>query len=118
MTDTAPVPITSVSKPSARRTRVKLRRVNSDFSKPYPPAGGEKLWWDRLKAALGTTFQRLCDATLVQIQNASRMPVGRHLGDERQRRAGHHRSRRAKKTRSRRLWRYRWLARTPSRWRS
>ncbi len=76
MTDTAPVPITSVSKPSARRTRVKLRRVNSDFSKPYPPAGGEKLWWDRLKAALGTTSSDFVNATLVQIQNASRMPSG------------------------------------------
>jgi hypothetical protein len=76
MSDTVPVPITSVSKPSARRTRVKLRRVNSDFSKPYPPDGGEKLWWDRLKAALGTTSSDFVNATLIQIQNASRMPSG------------------------------------------
>src|SRR6266404_1612448 len=76
MTDTLPAPIASVSKPSARRTRVKLRRVSSDFSKPYPPNGDEKRWWDRLKAALGTTSSDFVNATLVQIQNASRMPSG------------------------------------------
>jgi hypothetical protein len=76
MTDTVPAPTTSVSKPSTRRTRVKLRRVNSDFSKPYPPNGDEKRWWDRLKVALGTTSSDFVNATLVQIQNASRMPSG------------------------------------------
>lgn len=76
MTDTVPAPITSVSKPSTRRTRVKLRRINCDFSKPYPPTGDEKLWWDRLKVALGTTSSDFVNATLVQIQNASRMPSG------------------------------------------
>jgi hypothetical protein len=59
------------------RTRVKLQRVNSDYSKPVPPDGYDnKLWWDRLKAALGTTSSDFVDATLVQIQNASRMPSG------------------------------------------
>jgi hypothetical protein len=76
MTDTVPVPTASVSKSSTRRTRVKLRRVNSDFSKPYPPNGEERRWWDRLKAALGTTSSDFVNATLVQIQNASRMPSG------------------------------------------
>jgi hypothetical protein len=75
MTDTVPAP-TSVSKPSARRTRVKLRRVNADFSKPYPPDGDQKRWWARLQAALGTTSSDFVNATLVQIQNASRMPSG------------------------------------------
>ena len=54
MTDPVPAPIAPLSKPSTRRTRVKLRRINSDYSKPYPPDGETKLWWDRLKAALGT----------------------------------------------------------------
>jgi hypothetical protein len=74
MNDIAPAPITS--KPLARKTRVKLRRINSDYSKPYPPDGETKLWWDRLKAALGTTSSDFVTATLVQIQNASRMPSG------------------------------------------
>ena len=51
MTDTVPATITSVSKPPGRRTRVKLKRINSDFSKPYPPDGDQKRWWARLRAA-------------------------------------------------------------------
>jgi hypothetical protein len=37
---------------------------------------GRKRRWDRLKAALGTTSSDFVDATLVQIQNASRMLCG------------------------------------------
>jgi hypothetical protein len=74
MTGSVPAPTTS--KPPARRTRVKLRRVNSDYSKPYPPDGDNQLWWGRLKAALGTTSSDFVNATLVQIQNASRLPCG------------------------------------------
>ena len=75
MTNTIPAPTTSVSKPS-RRTRVRLLRVNANFSKPYPPDGDNELWWDRLKTALGTSSSDFVDATLVQIQNASRLPCG------------------------------------------
>jgi hypothetical protein len=35
-----------------------------------------KRWWDRLKAALGTTSSDFVNATLAQIQNASRLPTG------------------------------------------
>ena len=76
MSDTVPVTTTSIPKPSPRRTRVKLRRINCDYSKPYPPDGDAKRWWDRLKAALGTTSSDFVNATLAQIQNASRMPSG------------------------------------------
>jgi hypothetical protein len=76
MTGTVTVPSTSVAKPLGRRTRVRLKRINSDFSKPYPPDGEQRQWWDRLKAALGTTSSDFVNATLVQIQNASRMPSG------------------------------------------
>jgi hypothetical protein len=76
MTDNVPTPAIPVPTLSARRTRVKLRRINSDFSKPYPPDGDAKGWWDRLKAALGTTSSDFVNATLVQIQNASRLPTG------------------------------------------
>lgn len=75
MTETLPQP-TNSSKSSNSRTRVKLRRVNSDLSRPYPPDGDAKHWWDRLKAALGTTSSDFVNATLIQIQNASRMPSG------------------------------------------
>ena len=73
---TSSVPAPTASKPLGRRTRVKLRRVNSDYSKPYPPDGDNKLWWERLKKALGTRSSDFVNATLVQIQNASRMPSG------------------------------------------
>jgi len=76
MTESAPALIASGSKRPGRRTRVKLRRVNSDFSQPYPPDGDQRRWWDRLKAVLGTTSSDFVNATLVQIQNASRMPSG------------------------------------------
>jgi hypothetical protein len=76
MTDIVRAAAVPVSKPSTGRTRVKLRRVNCNFSKPYPPGGDGKLWWDRLKAALGTTSSDFVNATLMQIQNASRMSSG------------------------------------------
>jgi hypothetical protein len=75
VTEVLPQPING-SKPSNSRTRVKLRRVSSDLSQPYPPDGDQQRWWDRLKAALGTTSSDFVNATLMQIQNASRMPSG------------------------------------------
>jgi hypothetical protein len=76
VTDIVPATNAPVSKPSARRVRVKLRPVNCNYSKPYPPDGYNKIWWERLKAALGTTSSDFVNATLVQIQNASRLPCG------------------------------------------
>ena len=76
MTGTVPVSSPPVAKPPGRRTRVRLKRINSDLSKCYPPDGDQRRWWDRLKAALGTTSSDFVNATLVQIQNASRMPSG------------------------------------------
>lgn len=68
--------IAQVPNRAGRRTRVRLRRVSSDLSKPYPPDGDQQHWWDRLKAALGTTSSDFVNATLIQIQNASRTPSG------------------------------------------
>jgi hypothetical protein len=76
MTGTEPAPRAPIVTPPTRRTRVRLRRINSDYSKPYPPDGDGKRWWERLKAALGTTSSDFVNATLVQIQNASRLPTG------------------------------------------
>ncbi|MET4841926.1 hypothetical protein [Bradyrhizobium japonicum] len=76
MTGNVPVPPAPIAKPSPLRTRVKLRRISSDYSKPYPPDGDGSRWWERLKAALGTSSSDFVNATLVQIQNASRLPSG------------------------------------------
>lgn len=70
-TQLAPAP-----KLPARRTRVKLRRVSSELANAYPPEGDQRRWWERLKAALGTTSSDFVNATLIQIQNASRLPSG------------------------------------------
>jgi hypothetical protein len=67
------VPIASASEP---RARVRLERITCDYSKPCSPDGREKLWWERLKRALGTTSDDFVNATLTQIQNASRLPGG------------------------------------------
>ena len=75
MSDNVPAAV-PIAKTLDQKDAVKLRRINSDFSKPYPPDGDGKLWWNRLKAALGTTSSDFVNVTLVQIQKASRMPSG------------------------------------------
>lgn len=50
--------------------------MTDQFSKAYPPDGQGKIWWERLKKALATTSSDFVKATLVQIQNASRLPSG------------------------------------------
>jgi hypothetical protein len=39
MNDSAPATVVSAMRPPASRTRVKLRRENCNYSKPYPPEG-------------------------------------------------------------------------------
>jgi hypothetical protein len=68
-------PVASIPS-GAPRVRVRLQRVNCNLAKPYPPDGQGKAWWKRLKMALGTTSSDFVNATLVQIQNASRLPGG------------------------------------------
>jgi len=75
MTDKVPT-LAAPIEPLNRRIRVNLQRMDCNFSKPYPPDGDQRRWWDRLKAALGTSSSDFVNATLVQIQNASRMPSG------------------------------------------
>jgi hypothetical protein len=62
--------------PRPTPVRVGLRHLNANVEKPYPPAGDANEWWARLKAALSTTSSDFVNATLVQIQNASRLPTG------------------------------------------
>src|ERR1700720_1254564 len=62
----------------ARRppVRVKLRHINADLAKPYPPDGETRAWWGRLKRALGTTSSDFVNASLLQLQAAARLPFG------------------------------------------
>lgn len=59
-----------------QRVSVRLQHVTSSYWQPLPPEGQEASWREQLKRALGTTSDAYLDATLVQIQNASRLPCG------------------------------------------
>lgn len=66
-----------VRAPSRRRpVRVGLRRVNASLATSYPPKGDGQEWWDRLKAAMGTTSSDFVSQTLYQLQAAARLPMG------------------------------------------
>jgi hypothetical protein len=56
--------------------RVKLQRVNCNLAKAYPPDGEGRVWWNRLKKALGTSSSAFVDASLFQLQGAARLPGG------------------------------------------
>jgi hypothetical protein len=56
--------------------RVKLQRVNCNVAKAHPPDGEGKIWWNKLKKALGTSSSAFVDASLFQLQAAARLPGG------------------------------------------
>ena len=64
------------SQPGRPPVRVKLRRVNANLATPYPPDGESKVWWRRLKKALGTTSSDFVNASLLQLQAAAQLPCG------------------------------------------
>jgi hypothetical protein len=59
-----------------RPVRVRLRRINAEVSEHLPPTGQEKIWWNRLGKALGTTSSDFVNASLYQLQAAARLPQG------------------------------------------
>ncbi len=56
--------------------RVKIYRADGKIAPVHPPDGEAKLWWQRLNKALGTTSSDFVNASLFQIQSASRSPWG------------------------------------------
>jgi len=56
--------------------RVKVFRADGKFAPIHPPDGDAKNWWQRLNKALGTTSSDFVNASLFQIQSASRSPWG------------------------------------------
>jgi hypothetical protein len=70
---------TSVSKLAVQRhrpVRVKLRLLKANTFQAYPPDGELKLWWDRLKKALGTVSSHFVNAAIFQLQHAARPHCG------------------------------------------
>ena len=55
---------------------MKLRRVNANLAKAYPPDGESKVWWKRLKKALGTKSSDFVNASLLELQAAAHLPFG------------------------------------------
>ena len=55
---------------------MKLRRVNANLAEPYPPDGESKVWWKRLKKALGTKSSDFVNASLLELQAAAHLPFG------------------------------------------
>ena len=62
--------VAKASTPSPKKrsapVSVKLQRIDATSSRPYPPDGDRRDWWERLKAALGKLLvsirERLPDA--------------------------------------------------------
>jgi hypothetical protein len=65
--------LTTGAVPRNPPVRVKLRRVTAFLSKNYPPDGQGKIWWDRLKKALGTTSSDFVNVSLIQLQMAAQL---------------------------------------------
>ncbi len=60
-----------VTQPGPSPVRVKLR------TRASPPPGGEsKVWWKRLKKALGTKSSDFVNASLLELQAAAHLPFG------------------------------------------
>ena len=69
-------PITASSNGRPAPVRVKLQRISANFAKAHPPDGHGKVWWARLKKALGTSSSAFVDASLLQLQGAARLRGG------------------------------------------
>jgi hypothetical protein len=48
--------------------------VHANLAKAYPPYGESKVWWTRLKRALGTRSSDFVNASLFQLQAAAQLP--------------------------------------------
>jgi hypothetical protein len=54
--------------------RVRRGRITAESAKLYPPDGEGRLWWGRLKRALGTSSSDFVNASLHQLQAAAQFP--------------------------------------------
>src|SRR5262249_38468447 len=54
--------------------RGRSHRITAESAKLYPPDGEGRLWWDRLKKALGTNSSDFVTASLHQLQAATQFP--------------------------------------------
>ena len=69
-------PARVAGQPRLPPVRVKIYRADGKLARVHPPDGQSKNWWRRLNKALGTTSGDFVNASLFQIQAASRSPWG------------------------------------------
>jgi hypothetical protein len=69
-------PARVAGRPRVPPVRVKIYRADGKLARVHPPDGEAKLWWQRLNKALGTASSDFVNASLFQIQSASRSPWG------------------------------------------
>jgi hypothetical protein len=62
--------------PRRAPVRVRTRRITASSVKHYPPNGEGKVWWARLKAALGTASSDFVNASLFQLESAAQLHCG------------------------------------------
>ena len=55
--------------------KVRLKRINCNTARAYPPDGQQKEWWNRLKGVLGTASSDFVNASLFQLISAARLPL-------------------------------------------
>jgi hypothetical protein len=69
----------------ARRppVRVKLRRINADLAKAYPPDGETSAWWERLKRAPRHEFERFRQFVIGPIASSGPATIWRHFRNRR-----------------------------------
>ena len=68
--------LASATKDLTKPVRVKVRRLGMNRGRIYPPEDEGKVWWGRLKSAMGTTSNDFVNASLFQLQMAARLPDG------------------------------------------
>ena len=68
--------------PGRPPVRLKLRRVNANFAKAYPPDGESKVWWKRLKP--GHHVERLRQCLTVAVAGCRSVALRRDFGNRHQ----------------------------------
>lgn len=66
--------ISRAAETSVTPVRVGVKRLTASSAKTYPPDGDGKMWWSRLKRALGTQSSDFVNASLGQLTAAARLP--------------------------------------------
>jgi hypothetical protein len=76
-TNNAMTPV--ANQPGRPPVRVKLRRVNANLAKAYPPDGENKVWWTRLKRAPRHQLERFCQRLSIAVAGRHSVAMRRYF---------------------------------------